>query len=251
MLRHAASRVGIRIGNLYALYRPAAIGRMVERSISSEYIFQGRMRVRGVQYTVADVALLAETDALYDTLSGPATQNLLQRALLVFGDTRTARLASISVAHLYHLRGAARLPGAPPTGDQDAPHRHRSRSAVGDRGHLASGSPRLPAAGDQGHARRLPLHDQRLPCRQRLRSTSTTRSPAGWRSSASSSLSGAIKRQRPGRDQERRRAAQVLRRQPSPQRYAMQINAFCAAYLNPSFHRPCLFAEDTIDRRQG
>ena len=56
------------------------------------------------KYTVADVALLAETDAPH---SGPATQNLLQRALLVFGDTRTARLASISVAHLYHLRGAA------------------------------------------------------------------------------------------------------------------------------------------------
>jgi transposase InsO family protein len=34
-----------------------------------------------------------------------------------------------------------------------------------------------------------------------------------------------------------------------PQRYAMQINAFCAASLNPylNFHRPCLFAEDTID----
>jgi len=53
------------------------------------------------------VALLAETDGLDDTLSGPATQHLLQRDLLVFGDTRTARLASISVAHLYHLRGAA------------------------------------------------------------------------------------------------------------------------------------------------
>ena len=38
--------------------------------------------------------------------------------------------------------GRRRRPGAPPTGDQDAPHRHRSGSAVGDRGHLASGSPR-------------------------------------------------------------------------------------------------------------
>ena len=34
-----------------------------------------------------------------------------------------------------------------------------------------------------------------------------------------------------------------------PQRFAKQINAFCAAHLNPylNFHRPCLFAEDTID----
>jgi hypothetical protein len=31
----------------------------------------------------------------------------------------------------------------------------------------------------------------------------------------------------------------------------MQINAFCAAHLNPylNFHRPCLFAEDTIDAK--
>ncbi|MGH8572794.1 MAG: integrase, partial [Gammaproteobacteria bacterium] len=50
------------------------------------------------KYTVADVALLAETDALHDTLLGPATQHLMQRSSLLFGDTRTARLASISVA---------------------------------------------------------------------------------------------------------------------------------------------------------
>jgi hypothetical protein len=59
------------------------------------------------QYTVADVALPAETDALHDTLSGPATKHLMQRALLAFGDTRYARLASISVTHLYNLRAAA------------------------------------------------------------------------------------------------------------------------------------------------
>ena len=38
------------------------------------------------KYTAADVALLAETDALHDTLSGPATKHLMQRALLVFVD---------------------------------------------------------------------------------------------------------------------------------------------------------------------
>jgi hypothetical protein len=43
-------------------------------------------------------------------------------ALLVFGDARAARLASISVAHLYHLRGAAGYRGARSTVDQDAPH---------------------------------------------------------------------------------------------------------------------------------
>jgi hypothetical protein len=59
------------------------------------------------QYTAADVALFAETDTLHDTPSGPATKHLIPRALLVFGDRRAARLASISVAHLYHLQGAA------------------------------------------------------------------------------------------------------------------------------------------------
>ncbi len=34
-----------------------------------------------------------------------------------------------------------------------------------------------------------------------------------------------------------------------PQRFAQQVNDFCAGYLNPyiNFHRPCLFAEDIVD----
>ena len=51
-----------------------------------------------------DVALLAEVDEAHETLSGPATQKLLQRAYYDFGDQRYARLAEISVAHLYRLR---------------------------------------------------------------------------------------------------------------------------------------------------
>ncbi|MCA1853689.1 MAG: hypothetical protein LC647_15240, partial [Beggiatoa sp.] len=47
------------------------------------------------QDTAADIALLAETDTLHDALPGPATKHLIQRALLAFGDTRTARLAWI------------------------------------------------------------------------------------------------------------------------------------------------------------
>ena len=56
------------------------------------------------KFTPADAALLAETDALHSTLSGPATKCLMQRALSVFGDKRYERLATISVAHLYNLR---------------------------------------------------------------------------------------------------------------------------------------------------
>lgn len=58
------------------------------------------------QYLPADVLLLAELDRLHDTLSGPATKVLAQRAYLRFGDARYARLAAISVSHLYNLRAS-------------------------------------------------------------------------------------------------------------------------------------------------
>ncbi len=57
------------------------------------------------RYTAVDTALLAEVDSLHDTLSGPATKKLIERACFVFGDTRFERLAGISVSHLYNLRG--------------------------------------------------------------------------------------------------------------------------------------------------
>jgi hypothetical protein len=56
------------------------------------------------RFTTQDVALLAATDALHGTLSGPATKKIMQRAHELFGDARYARLATISVAHLYNLR---------------------------------------------------------------------------------------------------------------------------------------------------
>jgi transposase InsO family protein len=58
-------------------------------------------------YTAADVTLLAQTDALHQTLSGPATRCLMQRAFTVYGDARYARLATLSVGHLYNLRRQA------------------------------------------------------------------------------------------------------------------------------------------------
>jgi hypothetical protein len=57
-------------------------------------------------YGPEDVTLLAETDSLHDTLSGPATKVLLIRAFARFGDLRFARLSQISVSHLYNLRAS-------------------------------------------------------------------------------------------------------------------------------------------------
>jgi hypothetical protein len=58
----------------------------------------------GKRYTGADVELLAAVDEAHGTLSGPATQKLLQRACYDFGDTQCVRLAKLSVAQLYRLR---------------------------------------------------------------------------------------------------------------------------------------------------
>jgi len=56
------------------------------------------------RYTAQDVELLAEVDSAHETLSGPATQKILQRAFHEFGEQRFRRLAGISVAQLYRLR---------------------------------------------------------------------------------------------------------------------------------------------------
>ena len=59
------------------------------------------------KYTRADVALLAEVDRAHERLSGPATQRILKREYAEFGNRKFARLAEISVAHLYNLRRRA------------------------------------------------------------------------------------------------------------------------------------------------
>ena len=60
------------------------------------------------RYTREDIELLAEVDTAHETLSGPATQKLLQRAYHDFGEVRYQRLARVSVAQLYRLRQSRR-----------------------------------------------------------------------------------------------------------------------------------------------
>jgi transposase InsO family protein len=60
------------------------------------------------RYTRADIELLAAMDTLHETLSGPATQKLLQRAYYDFGDARYQQLARLSVAQMYRLRQSQR-----------------------------------------------------------------------------------------------------------------------------------------------
>jgi transposase InsO family protein len=56
------------------------------------------------RYTHIDIHLLAEMDEAHQTLSGPATKKLFERAYHVYGEEAYERLASISVSHLYNLR---------------------------------------------------------------------------------------------------------------------------------------------------
>ena len=67
-----------------------------------------RRRRFPVKYRRPDIALLAEVDRAHGWLSGPATVCILKREQEQFGKTEFARLAQISVAHLYNLR---RSPG--------------------------------------------------------------------------------------------------------------------------------------------
>jgi hypothetical protein len=58
------------------------------------------------RYSAEDIALLAAVDEAHETLSGPATQKILQRGYYDFHDSSFANLARISVAHLYRLRAS-------------------------------------------------------------------------------------------------------------------------------------------------
>ena len=56
------------------------------------------------RYTRADIELLAAVDEAHETLSGPATRRILEREFKLYGKPEYARLAAVSVAHLYNLR---------------------------------------------------------------------------------------------------------------------------------------------------
>jgi len=60
------------------------------------------------RFTRADIELLAAADEAHETLSGPATRRILEREVTLYGQQQYARLATISVAHLYNLRKSQR-----------------------------------------------------------------------------------------------------------------------------------------------
>ena len=60
------------------------------------------------KYTQADIALLADVDRAHERMNGPATLQVLKREYEQYGKLEFVRLAGISVAHLYNLRGSSK-----------------------------------------------------------------------------------------------------------------------------------------------
>jgi transposase InsO family protein len=67
-----------------------------------------RRRKFARKYTDQDITLLAEVDRAHERLSGPATRCIIKREYEKFRKRKYARLAGISIAHLYNLRNSAR-----------------------------------------------------------------------------------------------------------------------------------------------
>lgn len=93
------------------LAKMTGLGRAQMTRLIGQYRQRGQVRAQAyrrhrfaTRYSSQDIALLAEVDEAHETLSGPATQKLLQRAYYDFGDARFRNLVGLSVAHLYRLR---------------------------------------------------------------------------------------------------------------------------------------------------
>lgn len=88
-------------------YSRGQLTRLITRRLSGRCLARRSTANRssfGRIFTPEDVRLLAPTDRLHNTLSGPTTKVLLERAFRLDGDARYARLARISVSHRYNLR---------------------------------------------------------------------------------------------------------------------------------------------------
>jgi transposase len=100
MIRKYASRItGLSLPQMTRLIRSYRQTGAVELKPSRRRRFPGK-------YTDRDIALLAKVDGAHERLSGPATLHILKREHARYGKAEYARLAGISVSHIYNLRGS-------------------------------------------------------------------------------------------------------------------------------------------------
>ncbi len=91
-------------------YASAQVKRLVARALSGQPLvkrYAAPAQAFARRYSSADIALLAQVDREFGTLSGPATAHVLRRAFAVYADTRFERLAELSPSHLYNLRASS------------------------------------------------------------------------------------------------------------------------------------------------
>ena len=116
LVRHAYASLGRADKGVVRQYLARMTGRsraQVTRLIAG-HRKTGQVKVAAYQrrkfarrYTAADVALLAYVDKAHGNLSGPATRRILEREYYDYGQAAYARLAAISVAHIYRFRNSA------------------------------------------------------------------------------------------------------------------------------------------------
>ena len=254
-----------------------------------------RRRCFPQRYTRADIELLASVDEAHETLSGPATRRILEREHQLYGKQEYARLAGISVAHLYNLRKSQRYrerrlnyvktrPTTVSIGERRKPQPQGQPGYLrldtvhqGDQpgggakgvyhinavdevtqwqvaGFDAAHQRSLSGACTGGYAAPVPLSHSRLPHRQRQRVHQRAPSPELLNKllhRADQKPPPAERRQRPGRDQERRGDPQTHRlrlHRCGPCRPHQQLlSGVSQSYLN--YHRPCAQAEVEIDEK--
>ena len=87
-------------------YSRPQLNRLIAQYRETGHIRRRQRTVNGFEtkYTRADIRLLAEVDRLVDDVSGTAIKAYCRRAYETHGDQRFARLAFISVSHIYNLR---------------------------------------------------------------------------------------------------------------------------------------------------
>jgi transposase InsO family protein len=95
--RYVAKMTGLSRAQVARLIRGYRQGGQVILGVYRRHRFPQR-------YTRGDIELLAAVDEAHETLSGPATQKILEREWHEFHDERYKGLARLSVAQLYRLR---------------------------------------------------------------------------------------------------------------------------------------------------
>jgi hypothetical protein len=283
-LKRAQKAVVLRFLERVSGYSRQQLTRLVKRGAERTPLLK---RYRGSRtsfssvYTLADVLLLAHTDSLHGTLSGPATKKLMERAFRLFGDPRYERLAAISVAHLYNLRQR--------TGYQ----RHRQRWTKTSPVTIPIGIRRAPAPnnrpgylrvdsvhqGDQDGLKGI-YHINAVDCVTQFEAVATCEriseaylipvleemllngSEYINRHVAEMLNKLLIEEHTKSRSRNSNDNAQAESKNGSivrkhfgyshiPQRFARVVNDFCRDQLNPyiNFHRPCLFPETITDAK--